>query len=484
MLQRPGDGQQQLPAKATLERRALTSNVLLDQGCAFCSVEVPGDQMIGRQPMDVHKELSPSCPLITGRDTTNRSMGQFWQTGGQEYVQRFHEDPERQVVHCKPSEQPEHPKDGPGVGLHLQPERTESPSFTSASPTQNHEAQNSLSHPAANTPQLPGPVMLEPQSLPTAVNTDGHQSWAPSLQQIPEPVSLPAQSSSPPQQQATPHTFASHTARPEPITRSTSHQIPQPEPQAQTTESTAASDGQEVPAAQGHGQSTAPQGPQSSQPTPSESSPSENPPPSSDPPRQVVTYAQLGIFTQQPKRQDMVVGATRCNTFSGWPHAETHTPDEMSDAGFYYTGHGDLVRCFYCKGGLKSWAEHLRPWVEHARFFPECPYVSQVKGHLYVEVVKELHEKQERVSEEEVERELEKRCRVPNQQQKELENEIQDAKEERMCKICQSNEVSILFLPCGHLVSCAQCAPALRTCAICRQRVKGRVRVYMDEEEG
>ncbi|KAK7485523.1 hypothetical protein BaRGS_00023211, partial [Batillaria attramentaria] len=32
MLQRPGDGQQRLPTKATLERRALTSNVLLDQG--------------------------------------------------------------------------------------------------------------------------------------------------------------------------------------------------------------------------------------------------------------------------------------------------------------------------------------------------------------------------------------------------------------------------------------------------------------------
>nr|KAG5701125.1 hypothetical protein BaRGS_002601 [Batillaria attramentaria] len=35
-----------------------------------------------------------------------------------------------------------------------------------------------------------------------------------------------------------------------------------------------------------------------------------------------------------------------------------------------------------------------------------------------------------------------------------------------------------------HPLKVPLCAPALRTCAICRQRVKGRVRVYMDEEEG
>ncbi|KAK7488993.1 hypothetical protein BaRGS_00019797 [Batillaria attramentaria] len=278
---------------------------------------------------------------------------------------------------------------------------------------------------------------------------------------------------------------------------------------AQTPNSAAARNVAEIPAQQS-GSSTAA--------APAEVPSSQNASTSSETPRQVVTYAQLGIFTQQPKRQDMVVGATRCNTFSGWPHVETHTPEEMSDAGFYYTGHSDLVRCFYCKGGLKSWAEHLRPWVEHARFFPECPYVKQVKGHVYVEVVQDLHTKQERSREllnllywprtvavggavggasgavggatgqpeggltdaylENADvAELDKRA-------EELENTIEEAKEERICKICRENEANILFLPCGHLVSCAHCAPALRTCAICRERVKGRVRVYTDDEDG
>ncbi|XP_013399962.1 baculoviral IAP repeat-containing protein 7-like [Lingula anatina] len=49
-------------------------------------------------------------------------------------------------------------------------------------------------------------------------------------------------------------------------------------------------------------------------------------------------------------------------------------------------------------------------------------------------------------------------------------------KEERTCKICMDEEVSVVFLPCGHLVACVQCAPALRNCAICRAAIKGTVR--------
>ncbi|XP_013379257.1 baculoviral IAP repeat-containing protein 7-like [Lingula anatina] len=49
-------------------------------------------------------------------------------------------------------------------------------------------------------------------------------------------------------------------------------------------------------------------------------------------------------------------------------------------------------------------------------------------------------------------------------------------KEERTCKICMDKEVGVTFLPCGHLVACVQCAPALRNCHICRAAIKGTVR--------
>ncbi|KAK2177280.1 hypothetical protein NP493_608g00023 [Ridgeia piscesae] len=47
------------------------------------------------------------------------------------------------------------------------------------------------------------------------------------------------------------------------------------------------------------------------------------------------------------------------------------------------------------------------------------------------------------------------------------------------CKICMDDEAKILFLPCGHLCSCAKCAPALRNCPICRALIRGTVRVYL-----
>ncbi|KAI0224127.1 Baculoviral IAP repeat-containing protein 3 [Lamellibrachia satsuma] len=47
------------------------------------------------------------------------------------------------------------------------------------------------------------------------------------------------------------------------------------------------------------------------------------------------------------------------------------------------------------------------------------------------------------------------------------------------CKICLDGEANVLFLPCGHLCSCARCAPALRNCAICRALIRGTVRVYV-----
>lgn len=52
-----------------------------------------------------------------------------------------------------------------------------------------------------------------------------------------------------------------------------------------------------------------------------------------------------------------------------------------------------------------------------------------------------------------------------------------DESERRMknveCKICMAEEVGVVFLPCGHLLTCVMCAPALSTCPLCRQPIRG-----------
>ncbi|XP_048769072.2 baculoviral IAP repeat-containing protein 2-like isoform X2 [Ostrea edulis] len=52
-------------------------------------------------------------------------------------------------------------------------------------------------------------------------------------------------------------------------------------------------------------------------------------------------------------------------------------------------------------------------------------------------------------------------------------------KDLRLCKICLENDASIAMLPCGHLCCCADCAPAMRKCPICRQFVKGTVKTWL-----
>lgn len=45
------------------------------------------------------------------------------------------------------------------------------------------------------------------------------------------------------------------------------------------------------------------------------------------------------------------------------------------------------MKCFFCDGGLRNWEREDDPWHEHARWFPSCKYVRQVKGDSFVEEV-------------------------------------------------------------------------------------------------
>ncbi|KAK0168560.1 hypothetical protein PV327_002346 [Microctonus hyperodae] len=60
-----------------------------------------------------------------------------------------------------------------------------------------------------------------------------------------------------------------------------------------------------------------------------------------------------------------------------------------------------------------------------------------------------------------------------------LEEENRRLKEARLCKICMDREVGVVFLPCGHLVTCVHCAPSLSDCPMCRQEIRATVRTFL-----
>ncbi|XP_075165896.1 death-associated inhibitor of apoptosis 2 [Haematobia irritans] len=60
-----------------------------------------------------------------------------------------------------------------------------------------------------------------------------------------------------------------------------------------------------------------------------------------------------------------------------------------------------------------------------------------------------------------------------------LEEENRKLKDARLCKICLDEEVAVVYLPCGHLVTCVQCAPGVVQCPMCRTTIKGFVRTFL-----
>jgi len=62
---------------------------------------------------------------------------------------------------------------------------------------------------------------------------------------------------------------------------------------------------------------------------------------------------------------------------------------------------------------------------------------------------------------------------------KQLEDEMQRLRDQRLCKVCFVNESNVAFLPCGHLICCAHCVPSLKDCPYCRQPITGTLKTYM-----
>ncbi|XP_067666835.1 baculoviral IAP repeat-containing protein 7-A-like isoform X2 [Haliotis asinina] len=48
-----------------------------------------------------------------------------------------------------------------------------------------------------------------------------------------------------------------------------------------------------------------------------------------------------------------------------------------------------------------------------------------------------------------------------------------------ICRLCQTAEVNVVFLPCGHLITCAPCSERVETCPVCTKIIAGTVKAFM-----
>ncbi|NXJ61620.1 XIAP ligase, partial [Rostratula benghalensis] len=238
--------------------------------------------------------------------------------------------------------------------------------------------------------------------------------------------------------------------------------------------------------------------------------------------------------TQHPRNPSMAEYGRRLQTFLTWIYPVDK--EQLAEAGFYSTGNGDHVVCFHCGGGLQEWKENEDPWDQHAKWFPGCRFVRKEKG---IEFVNNVHLRdgcrdstvndllqnplvQSAIdmgfSLSEIRNTMEKRLQMsgeshtsvedlvadlsdqkentreeePNEipvEQDELiqlrnlylstEEKLRRLQEEKLCKICMAKDISVVLIPCGHLVACKGCAEALHACPLCRANIMKRQEIFM-----
>ena len=303
--------------------------------CAFCDIIVDISSFVNRNPMELHRVKSPACPLVTGT-ADNTSLQQWGQISGRHFNQLFfgatseHEIPPLSAASATEQEHEERSaSQGRRAGTDRFPTSLTGPNLSGGvsqpcspalSAPDGHSRTAEPTQPPAHPPE---PIRIQAPDPASQL-----QPAEPITSQAPGPA-LPPQPSEPTRAQTTGNALPNQTARPVGTHRQ------EVASSSRTTETLGRNTTNQSGSNSNIASATAPAAP----------APQSPPPSTTEPPRQLVTYSQLGIYTQEPKRHDFAIATTRMNTYTGWPHSSTHTPEDMAEEGFYYVG---KHCCFVC----------------------------------------------------------------------------------------------------------------------------------------
>lgn len=159
-----------------------------------------------------------------------------------------------------------------------------------------------------------------------------------------------------------------------------------------------------------------------------------------------------------------------------------------------------------------QWEQGDIVMAEHARHFPRCPFICNLPvGNIPIEIPPRVSERdippsrlncerparfipletsqdvcgprETRIICERPKRPARKKAKEEEKkeesQDESLEEEVTRLRESKQCKICMENDVSAVFLYCGHVISCLSCAEKVTDCPLCRQPIYSIMRIYM-----
>jgi baculoviral IAP repeat-containing protein 7/8 len=174
-----------------------------------------------------------------------------------------------------------------------------------------------------------------------------------------------------------------------------------------------------------------------------------------------VSYDECGYERYDNKKYvypEYKLPNARMQTFETWPLSLKQKPEDLVEAGFYYTGMADRVICFCCGLGLGRWEENDIPWVEHAKHDQECEYLKFNYGENAIAAANVVAKPDNDVMGEIMEKPCGADC-------------------ENLCKICFEKPNEFALVPCGHVL-CRKCAFVLDTCPHCRQKIQKKLHLF------
>ena len=84
------------------------------------------------------------------------------------------------------------------------------------------------------------------------------------------------------------------------------------------------------------------------------------------------------LFTFKPWHPTKLYYIDREKSFENWPQQIAQKPKDLIQNGFFYTGIGDKVTCFYCNITLKQWEQSDCIETEHLKWEPNCLFAKMV----------------------------------------------------------------------------------------------------------
>uniref|UniRef100_A0A8D2H3Z9 E3 ubiquitin-protein ligase XIAP n=1 Tax=Urocitellus parryii TaxID=9999 RepID=A0A8D2H3Z9_UROPR len=230
--------------------------------------------------------------------------------------------------------------------------------------------------------------------------------------------------------------------------------------------------------------------------------------------------------TNPPRNPAMAEYEARIITFGTWIYSVNK--EQLARAGFYALGEGDKVKCFHCGGGLTDWKPSEDPWEQHAKWYPGCKYLLEEKGQEYINNIHLTHSLEEtlvndtifqnsmvqeairmgfsfrdikKIMEEKIqtsgsnyislevliadlvsaqkENTQDESSQMSLQKDISTEEQLRRLQEEKLCKICMDRNIAVVFIPCGHLVTCKQCAEAVDKCPMCYTVITFKQKIFM-----